>query len=166
MCQETIKKYAIANAHISLIADLDNSGHVQGSEFCNSLYKYVVSARQKAPSLELEGELVSVGDLQNNVKAALIKSNGSEERWLYCESSAKEAVASQMKISFKKRFEDDLKLVQIALSKPRGKKLYSKYCAAPQKLDSGIRNKIGVKFSLQNGEKLWQSALPIAQISN
>jgi len=89
-------------------------------------YKYVVSARQKAPSLELEGELVPVGDLQNNVKAALIKSNGNEERWLYCESEAKEAVASQMKTAFKKRFEDDLKLIQVALAKPRGKKLYSK----------------------------------------
>ena len=90
-------------------------------------YKYVVSARQKAPSLELEGELVPVGDLQNNVKAALIKSNGNEERWLYCESEAKKAVASQMKTAFKKRFEDDLKLVQIALAKPKGKKLYSKF---------------------------------------
>ena len=89
-------------------------------------YKYVVSARQKAPSLELEHELVPVGDLQNNVKAALIKNDGSEERWLYCESEAKEAVASQMKTAFKKRFEDDLRLVQVALAKPKGKKLYSK----------------------------------------
>jgi transposase len=89
-------------------------------------YKYVVSARQKAPSLELEGELVSVGDLQNNVRAALIKSNGNEERWLYCESEAKEAVASQMKTSFKKRFEEDLQLMQASLAKPRGKKLYNK----------------------------------------
>jgi len=90
-------------------------------------YKYVVSARQTAPSLELEGELVPVGDLQDNVKAALIKSNGAEEKWLYCESKAKEAVASQMKASFKKRFEDDLKLAQAALAKPKGKKLYSKF---------------------------------------
>lgn len=90
-------------------------------------YKYVVSARQKAPSFELEGELVSVGDLQGNVKAALIKSNGNEEKWLYCESKAKEAVASQMKTSFKKRFEEDLKLAQAALAKPKGKKLYSKF---------------------------------------
>ncbi len=90
-------------------------------------YKYLVSARQKAPSLDLEGELVPVGDLQNNVKAALIKSNDNEERWLYCESKAKEAVASQMKTAFKNRFEADLKLVQIALAKPKGKKLYSKF---------------------------------------
>ena len=89
-------------------------------------YKYVVSARQKPPSLDLEGELTPVGDLQNNVKAALIKSTGSEERWLYCESEAKEAVASQMKTAFKKRFEDDLNLVQVAIAKSKGKKIYSK----------------------------------------
>lgn len=87
-------------------------------------YKYIVSARQKAPSLELEGELVSVGDLLDNVKAALIKSNTAEEKWLYCESEAKAAVASQMKTRFKERYEEDLKKAQEALTKPRGKKLY------------------------------------------
>ena len=59
----------------------------------------VVSARQDAPSLDLEGELVSVDDLNNLVKAALIKSeHNSEEKWLYCQSKAKAAVASAMKI--------------------------------------------------------------------
>ena len=72
-------------------------------------YKYIVSAKQKAPSLELEGELISVGDLLNNVKAALIKSDQGEEKWLYCESEAKAAVASQMKTRFKERYEEDLK---------------------------------------------------------
>ncbi len=37
-------------------------------------YKYVVSARQNAPSLELEKEWVAVGELNNCVKAALVKS--------------------------------------------------------------------------------------------
>lgn len=103
-------------------------------------YQYIVSARQQAPSLELESELVPVGDLLNNVKAALIKtpetiasSEGSAkaepnqaEKWLYCESTAKAAVASQMKARFKKRYEEDLQKIQIALNKPKGKKLYSK----------------------------------------
>lgn len=87
-------------------------------------YKYIVSAKQKAPSLELEGELVSVGDLLNNVKAALIKDDQGEERWLYCESEAKAAVASQMKTRFKERYEEDLKKAHESLNKPRGKKLY------------------------------------------
>jgi len=53
-------------------------------------YQYVVSARQNAPSFDIEGELVPVGDLNNFVKAALIKSEDqSEEKWLYCESEAK-----------------------------------------------------------------------------
>ena len=85
-------------------------------------YTYVVSARQDAPSTDLEGELVPVDDLQGFVKAALIKNpdNNSEERWLYCESEAKAAVASEMKQSFRKRFEDDLQRMIGGLVKPRG----------------------------------------------
>jgi transposase len=90
-------------------------------------YTYVVSARQDAPSLELDGELVSVGDLKDLVKAALVKSpEGDDEKWLYCESEAKAAVASQMKQSFKKRFEEDLKKLVEGLTKPKGRKKYPK----------------------------------------
>lgn len=90
-------------------------------------YTYVVSARQDAPSIELEGELVAVGDLNNLVKAALIKSeDDSEEKWLYCESEAKAAVASEMKQSFRKRFEDELKKLSDGLLKPKGRKKYIK----------------------------------------
>ena len=64
-------------------------------------YQYVVSARQNAPSFDIEGELVPVGDLNNFVKAALIKSEDqSEEKWLYCESEAKEAVACRNEAIF------------------------------------------------------------------
>ena len=90
-------------------------------------YAYVVSARQDAPLIDLEGELVDAGDLNNLVKAALIKSeDDSEERWLYCESEAKAAVASEMKQSFRKRFEDELKKLSDGLSKPKGRKKYTK----------------------------------------
>lgn len=62
------------------------------------------------------------------VKAALIKSVQTEEeieeKWLYCESEAKAAVASQMKTRFKERYEEDLKKANESLNKPRGKKLY------------------------------------------
>jgi transposase len=90
-------------------------------------YSYVVSARQDAPSMELESDLVSVGDAHDLVKAALIKSpDDSEEKWLYCESEAKAVVASQMKQSFMIRFEDDLKKIAAGLLKPRGRKKYHK----------------------------------------
>ena len=90
-------------------------------------YSYVVSARQDAPSIDLEGELVPVGDLNNFVKAALIKSDdNSEEKWLYCESEAKAAVASEMKQSFRKRFEDDLKKLVEGITKPKGRKKFAK----------------------------------------
>lgn len=90
-------------------------------------YTYIVSARQDAPTIELDGELVSVGDLKNLVKAALVKgAEGDEEKWLYCESEAKAAVASQMKHSFKKRFEEDLQKVVNSLTKPKGRKKYPK----------------------------------------
>ncbi len=90
-------------------------------------YSYVVSARQHAPDLELEGELVPVGDAHDLVKAALVKNpSDNEERWLYCESEAKAAVASQMKQSFKTRFEDELKKMAEGLLKPKGRKKYAK----------------------------------------
>src|SRR5574338_37016 len=90
-------------------------------------YAYVVSSREGAPSKDLEGELVPVGDLHDYVKAALIKSeDNSEEKWLYCESEAKATVAQQMKQSFKIRFEDALKKLSEGLSKPKGRKKYTK----------------------------------------
>jgi transposase len=89
-------------------------------------YKYVVSARQDAPTLELEGEMVAVGDLNGQVKAALIKGDADEEKWLYCESEAKAAVASEMKRAFKKRFEDDLQEFSTGLLKPKSRKKYIK----------------------------------------
>jgi transposase len=92
----------------------------------DNCYKYVVSARQDAPSLELCGELVPVGDLHDLVKAALIKSDDSDEKWLYCESEAKEAVASQMKQSFRRRFEEDLQKVANSLAKCKKGKKYAK----------------------------------------
>lgn len=89
-------------------------------------YTYVVSARQNAHSVDLEDELVPVEDSKNNVKAALIQSSGVEEKWLYCESKAKAAVASQMKELFKQRFEIDLKKLAESINKPKGNKKYTK----------------------------------------
>ena len=89
----------------------------------NNNYTYVVSSRQNAPSMELEGPLLPVGDPnKTHVKAALVKTDGDEEKWLYCESKAKQAVALQMKEFFQKRFETDLKKVAESLSKPKGRK--------------------------------------------
>jgi transposase len=93
----------------------------------NKGYTYVVSARQEAPSLDIEGELVPAGDLHDFVKVALIKSDeNSEEKWLYCESEAKTATATSMKQSFRSRFELDLKKLAGGLTKPRGRKKFTK----------------------------------------
>jgi len=89
-------------------------------------YFYIVSARQKAPSLDFERDLLPVGDKKNHVKAALIKQTNSEEKWLYCESEAKAATASSMKEKFKQRFEEDLNKIIDGLSKPRGRKKHVK----------------------------------------
>lgn len=90
-------------------------------------YTYVVSARQDAPSMDLDSELEDVGDLNNFVKAALIKSeDDSEEKWLYCESEAKAAVALEMKQSFRKRYEEELNKLSKGLSKPKGRKKLAK----------------------------------------
>lgn len=90
-------------------------------------YPYIVSARQDAPSMEIEGELVPVGDLKNFVKAALVKgSTEGEEKWLYCESEAKAVTATQMKESFKKQFEENLQKLVNGLTKSKGRKKYTK----------------------------------------
>ena len=89
-------------------------------------YTYVVSARQTAPSVELEGELIPVGDLKNFVKAALVKSVDGDEKWLYCESEAKAATAEQMKQAFRKRFEEALQKLSEGITKPKGRKKYIK----------------------------------------
>lgn len=89
-------------------------------------YLYIVSARQKPPTMDLEGDLVPVGDLKNQVTAALIKTGECEEKWLYCESKAKGATAASMKLSFKQRFEEDLQKLAMGLTKPKGRKKYTK----------------------------------------
>ena len=90
-------------------------------------FPYVVSARQNAPSMELAGPLVAVGDPEKTgVKAALLKSNDSEERWLYCESEAKEAVAAQIKAAFCRRLEADLQKLSHGLTKPKCRKQHDK----------------------------------------
>ena len=89
-------------------------------------YQYVVSARQKAPNQELQGPLVSASAETSEVKVAFVRSDSGEERWLYCESEQKAAVAENMRISFQSRFETDLQNLANALSKPRGRKKHHK----------------------------------------
>ena len=74
----------------------------------------------------MEEELTPVGDLNNHVKAALIKTEDNEEKWLYCESEAKAAVTSGMKQSFRQRFEDELTHLSESLTKPKARKKYPK----------------------------------------
>lgn len=88
-------------------------------------YTYIVAARQDPPSEELETEpkLVEEGP---GIKVALVKIQATEERWLYCESEAKTAVADSMKQFFQKRFEKDLQNMVEGLRKPKGRKQYEK----------------------------------------
>ncbi|MBM3199145.1 MAG: IS1634 family transposase, partial [Chlamydiae bacterium] len=86
-------------------------------------YTYIVSARQKAPSMEIVGELVSVEAETSEVKVAFVK-NHVEELWLYCESEAKREVSSAMKMRYQERIEADLKKLEEALTKVKKKKLY------------------------------------------
>lgn len=126
--QEMIKNLDVTDSLLKpvIILDAGISSESNLQWLRDNHYKYVVSARQDAPSLELEGELTPVGDLKDLVKAALVKSSAGEEQWLYCESEAKAAVATQMKQSFKKRFEEDLTKLANGLAKPKGRKKYTK----------------------------------------
>jgi transposase len=85
-------------------------------------YTYVVSARQKAPPLTIEGLTIATGNAAKyQVKVAELPLNG-KEKWVYCESSAKEATASSMKSFFQKRLEKDLEKLTEGLQKPTGRK--------------------------------------------
>ena len=85
-------------------------------------YTYIVSARQKAPAVEIEGEPIMVGNSEKyQVKVFELPVNG-QEKWLHCESPAKEATASSMKTFFQKRLEGDLEKLATALQKPKGRK--------------------------------------------
>ena len=89
-------------------------------------YTYIVSARQKAPPMEIEGEPVLVGNSEKHqVKVAELPVNG-HEKWLYCESPAKEATASSMKTFFQKRIEAELEKLAAGLQKPNGRKKFHK----------------------------------------
>jgi transposase len=85
-------------------------------------YTYVVSARQKAPSIEFHGDAVLTGKSDSyQVKVAELPVHDGE-KWLYCESPAKEATASAIKTRFQQRFETELKKLEAGLHKPRGRK--------------------------------------------
>ena len=85
-------------------------------------YTYIVSARQKAPAMEIAGEPFMVGNSEKyQVKVFELPANG-QKKWLHCESPAKEATASSMKTFFQKRIEGDLEKLGTALRKPKGRK--------------------------------------------
>lgn len=89
-------------------------------------YTYIVSARQKAPSIEIEGDPVMVGNSEKyQVKVVELPVIG-QEKWIHCESPAKEATAASMKTFFQKRLEEDLEKIASGLQKPKGRKKLQK----------------------------------------
>lgn len=86
-------------------------------------FSYIVSAKQEAPFPRTDEELELVSD--SGVKAAILPTE-IDDTWLYCESPAKEATASQMKKAFQKRFEADLEKFCKGLERKKGSKSYSK----------------------------------------
>ena len=90
-------------------------------------YTYVVCARSKPPQGDLGEDEFSVGKNEKQpVKVRELLVQEQHEKWIYCESPAKEAKSGEMKIGFQKRFEEDIKQALAALSKPRGTKKLEK----------------------------------------
>jgi transposase len=89
-------------------------------------YTYIVSARQKAPPTEVCVEPVLVGNSTTYQVKVVDLPAQDQEKWLYCESAAKEATASSMKTLFQQRFEVELEKVTTGLRKPRGRKKFIK----------------------------------------
>lgn len=89
-------------------------------------FTYIVSARQDAPTLEIDGEYMFAGR-QERVKVAPLKlEKEGDDRWLICHSPEKETTASQMKALFQQRCEQDLQKLCEGLKKPKGRKKYEK----------------------------------------
>jgi transposase len=89
-------------------------------------YGYIVVSRKKA-DMPPGREMVTVReDSQKLIRAALITNQDAQEVELYCHSTAKEAKEEGIKNRFERRFEDELKKVQAALSKKRGTKHFEK----------------------------------------
>ena len=90
-------------------------------------YGYIVVSRKKKTELPQGMEMVTVReDNQRLIRAALMNNQDTQEIELYCHSTAKEAKEEGIKNRFEKRFEEELKKVQDALSKKRGVKRYEK----------------------------------------
>lgn len=89
-------------------------------------YTYIVSARQKAPAIEMTGDPVLVGNSEKYQVTVIELPVIGQEKWLHCESPAKEATASSMKTFFQKRFEGDLAKLEAGLQKPKGRKKLNK----------------------------------------
>lgn len=89
-------------------------------------YAYIVCARQKPPTNELDGEYETCGS-EEQVKVAHLKiEDTQEDKWLICQSSAKEATAMEMKTLFQQRYEEDITKLQHGLSKSKTRKKYEK----------------------------------------
>lgn len=90
-------------------------------------YGYVVSARMNPPPVELSEEEYLLGaNKKHPVKVRELLVSERKEKWLHCESPAKEAKASSMKAAFQRRLECDLQIAAAALSKARGTKKLEK----------------------------------------
>ncbi len=85
-------------------------------------YTYIVPSRQQAAAMKLESEPVLVGNSEKyQVKVVELPVTGPE-KWLYCESPAKEATASSMKTFFQQRIEKELEKLSAGLQKPKGRR--------------------------------------------
>jgi transposase len=103
------------------IATEDNLKWLRGNG-----YTYIVSARQKAPGVEITGDPVLVGNSEKYQVTVIELPIIGQEKWLHCESPAKKATASSMKTFFQKRFEEDLTKLAAGLQKPKGRKKLNK----------------------------------------
>lgn len=130
-------------------------------------YQYVVSARQKAPSMELQGELVSAEAHTSEVSVAYVRTDNQEEKWLYCESKAKEAVASKMRQLFQERFENTLQKLSEGIQKPKGRKDYLKIVERLGRLKEKHRQVSGcydiIVYPSEDGKKATQISWTLIQ---
>jgi len=90
-------------------------------------YSYLVVSRKRKKDIPANLNMITVKEDDNTfVQAALVKNEETDEIELYCHSKGKEKKEKGIKSLFQKRFEEELKKIQSALSKKNGIKRYDK----------------------------------------
>jgi transposase len=89
-------------------------------------YRYIVVSRNHNLTMPDSKTIIVKEDPGNEVTAALVVNDQTDEVELYCHSQAKEAKASEILTKITQRYETELNKLHLGLTKPKATKQYDK----------------------------------------